>query len=553
MTEGKDISQRGRSAHLRRFIGEERGALIVFGLILFVLMLMIGGIAVDLMRHEKRRTEIQQTLDRSVLAATNMSQKLDPEDVVNDYFDKAGLLPQLSGVTVEKGLNFRRVTAEAQSDVPTFFMHMMDIQNLPVATSSAAEQRITNVEISLVLDISGSMQNAPTRIENLRSAAAEFVETVLSKDTENMISVSLVPYNGQVSLGPALFGEFTATDTHDFPNSHCLDLPSSVYENDGLSTTERFPQSGFFDSFSWGGPADNQYVAAAGPRSDGTSYVNVWCQPNADNIIRPFQNDIGALQGNIDDLVAVGATSIDLGMKWGLALLSPDLQGVIADLSAIGEVPDAFVGRPLAFNAADTMKVIVLMTDGEHFAEERLNDNFRTNRSQIRRSRGDGLLSIRHFGVGANSGRYWVPHRGQWQNGPWDSGSGTKRLDWDEVWANYRMQWVARQLYARALGGNNGDLRNTIYEATMNQFRSQTSTGEMDRRLQEVCTIAKDNNVLVYGIAFEAPENGATQVQNCATSSDSHYYYVTTDGEGLSIQSAFRSIASNISQLRLTQ
>jgi hypothetical protein len=54
--------------------------------------------------------------------------------------------------------------------------------------------------------------------------------------------------------------------------------------------------------------------------------------------------------------------------------------------------------------------------------------------------------------------------------------------------------------------------------------------------------------VIVYGIAFEAPTNGQTQIRNCS-SSISHYY-APIGGE---IGTAFDSIAAQISQLRLTQ
>jgi hypothetical protein len=54
--------------------------------------------------------------------------------------------------------------------------------------------------------------------------------------------------------------------------------------------------------------------------------------------------------------------------------------------------------------------------------------------------------------------------------------------------------------------------------------------------------------VIVYGIAFEAPTNGQAAISNCATS-PAHYF----NASGLQISTAFRSIASNISQLRLTQ
>ena len=73
----------------------------------------------------------------------------------------------------------------------------------------------------------------------------------------------------------------------------------------------------------------------------------------------------------------------------------------------------------------------------------------------------------------------------------------------------------------------------------------------MDTQLQQVCTLAKANGVVVYGIAFEAPANGQTQIRNCSTdgTTGSHYFNAT----GLQISTAFSAIASNISQLRLTQ
>jgi hypothetical protein len=82
----------------------------------------------------------------------------------------------------------------------------------------------------------------------------------------------------------------------------------------------------------------------------------------------------------------------------------------------------------------------------------------------------------------------------------------------------------------------------------MDMFRTKTAISDMNDQLQGVCNRAREENVIVYGIAFEAPQNGAYQIEKCA-STPSHFF----DATGLEIQSAFRSIASNISQLRLTQ
>lgn len=84
-------------AHLARkisqFRSDEGGAIAIFVLFIFVIMIMFGGIAVDVMRFEARRVSLQQTLDRAVLAAaSSMSQKTrTPQAVTMEWFQVAGL------------------------------------------------------------------------------------------------------------------------------------------------------------------------------------------------------------------------------------------------------------------------------------------------------------------------------------------------------------------------------------------------------------------------------------------------------------------------------
>lgn len=78
-------------------------------------------------------------------------------------------------MTVTEGLNFRNVNAKALADAKPFFLHVIGINGLKAPGASTAEQRVNNVEIVLVLDVSGSMSG--TKITNLKSAAAEFVDT----------------------------------------------------------------------------------------------------------------------------------------------------------------------------------------------------------------------------------------------------------------------------------------------------------------------------------------------------------------------------------------
>jgi Flp pilus assembly protein TadG len=175
------------------FAEREDGSLLVLGLMLLLVMAMMGGLAIDLMRYEQRRTLLQQTLDRSVLAGAAMSQKLTGQAVVTDYFAKAGLSDALDFVDMEKGDNYRIVTAKASSKLDTYFMHMIGIKEIEADGDAVAEQRVSNIEVSMVLDISGSMGGS--RIDKLRPAAREFITTVLAAAEPGHVSISIVPYN----------------------------------------------------------------------------------------------------------------------------------------------------------------------------------------------------------------------------------------------------------------------------------------------------------------------------------------------------------------------
>lgn len=531
-------------ARRRLFHRAEDGSLSIFALILFVLMAMMGGIAVDMMRHEQRRTALQQTVDRSVLAAASLNQTLDPTAVVNDYFAKAGLSQYLSGVTVTEGINFRTVQAQAQSDVDTFFMRMMGVPTLSVPAGSTAEQRISNVEISLVLDVSGSMQG--TKLTNLKTAARNFVTRVLGPDIERRISISIVPYNGQVNLGQNLRQKFNVSHLHGTPNVNCIDLPPTAYNSLTLSRTALMPQTAHADTFT---PSNltNTHVAIEGQQ---TNQTNNWCPPRANNIVRPLGHAITTLHNQINALEAVGATSINAGMRWGLTLLDPAMRGMVTELVAENVVNASFLGRPFDWNDPETMKVVILMTDGEHFAEERVRDIYRSGMSPIWFNASSNLFAIQHTSgrpSTAGSNQFWFPNRNSGA-GEWRSAmlSGYTQQTWPQVWARARVSHVAWQLYARALGTSNST-RSTQYDFWMNQFRQRTAVSDMNNQLEAVCNLAKAQGVTIYGIAFEAPDNGADVIEDCAT--DEHFYIA----QGSQIGMVFDSIASHISMLRLTQ
>ena len=194
--------------------------------------------------------------------------------------------------------------------------------------------------------------------------------------------------------------------------------------------------------------------------------------------------------------------------------------------------------------------MIVLMTDGEHVQHSYVPDAYKTGTSPIWRA-SDGNYSIKHTSgrpTAAGTNTFWVPHQNKWQANAY--GTGATQQNWEDVWADQRMTWVAWQLYARALGTSSSS-RTSVYNTWVNNFQDNwLNAGNMDTTLQQSCDFARVNDVIVYGIAFQAPASGYTQIRNCS-STPGHFFDAADDQ--FDIQTAFRAIASNISQLRLTQ
>ncbi len=540
----------------------------IFALMFIMLMIMMGGIAVDLMRFEARRTALQNTLDRSTLAAASLTQNRDPSAVVNDYFRKAGMTTYLRSVTVTRGLNFRNVKADADAATNPMFLTMMGISTMDAFGASDAEQRINNVEIMLVLDVSGSMASN-SKLVNLKNAANSFVTSVLTKDTDHKISIGIVPFNGQVNLGPTLRAQFTVADQNGLTGGttvqagvDCVDLPVSAYTSYAVPTDVALSMTSNVDTYSGSGTQTPSEANKWCPTVNGTIYYAGNPPGSGGNIVRLPQQDITTLQGYINGLVAVGATSINAGMKWGMTLLDPSMQGIYTGSITATTMPATMVGRPLAYDAKDAMKVIVLMTDGENFAEERVNAAYKTGMSPLWQATSDSRWSIFHASKVnnstptnlCNSRPFWVPYRNAWQSRAWNGAdplstdcynpsaavTGTTNRSWPDVWSQLGMQYVAQTFYATP--------GIATASAQMNLFRTQTATTTMDTQMQTACSAAKAQGVIIYGIAFEAPTNGQTQIRNCATSASTYF-----DAAGIQITNAFAAIANNISQLRLTQ
>lgn len=560
---------------LGRFRHKEDGSLIIFGLFAFVMMLLLAGISLDLMRFEERRTTLQNTIDRASLAAADLQQTLDPKDVVRDYFLKAGLTPPDPKdiiVTQSNLTDFRRVEIRTSESMPTWFMSLVGVKSLSTPAASTAEESVGQIEISLVLDISGSM-NSNNRLKNLKPAAKSFVDQIFNAAEADKVTISIIPYATQVSLSDNLAGYFNMTNEHNYSN--CIEFETG--KGDFTTTAVSFGSGSGSRTYQRNGDFDPFYKASP------PSLTN--CPTEPERQILPFSGDPDQIKTYIDNLTAEGNTSIDIGMKWGAALLDPSMQPVVTGMIDGGKLPATAAGRPFSFSNTDALKIIVLMTDGENTTEYRLRNNTTSNpyydegQSLLVRNpyyRTNGISSddwsINQYSLWDNSKKqYYIFAQGIWRNAPWGDGTTSTvtcdkygknckttvtndpgfngvvatsiPMTWQDVWHDMSIFYFSDNIIYGAYGSTSkrNEWRPNVSNPKANTYVNSTK----DAITGNICTAAKERGIRTYTIAFEAPSGGQQLLAACQNAG---YYAV----EGLDINQAFAGIANSINKLRLT-
>ncbi|MEL6646726.1 MAG: pilus assembly protein TadG-related protein [Pseudomonadota bacterium] len=582
------------------FRRDEDGGGSLFSFYVTIMLLMLAGLGVDTMRQEMERTHLQATLDSAVLAgagAPTGSDKQDVKDIVEDYFAKHQMSSYLQEIDIdgqgsddiEISLNATRVYAEANMDIDTYLLQMTGVDQLRALGEAEAQVARPKLEISLVLDVSGSMQG--TKLANLQTAANSFVTTMLTQSDPGDTFISLIPFAWTVTPGRDLFEELTVDITHDY--STCLRFGSTDYNTPAIDPDETQDLQiftsiyGDFDDFN------------EGWRS---------CFAEARSEILPYSTSEADLHAHINGLNADGNTSAHIGMKWGAALLDPEFQEVVTGLQTANVVDSSLANIPAQYNEPETLKVVVLMADGRntysYYFDQ--NSNYRgpdsdlyrltwqemefdyawkeRNRGGIRYSNNENKCgqpdwNCEYIATGEEFSAYYLYDDDQYldiegtgpinnqtfdeQDSPDVVSTGTpnggsptwvdedvfeefedhpahvdtERLSWEDAWGLMTPNWFGHTT------GNWGPWNDYV-------GREFETGGTKDTRMQAICTATKNNDVIVYTIGYDIAENGNAEVQLESCASSLNHYYPT---DGANISNAFSSIASNVKNLRLTQ
>ncbi|MBU1377941.1 MAG: pilus assembly protein TadG [Alphaproteobacteria bacterium] len=509
---------------VRRF--DNRGNVAIVAALAMGPICVAGLGAVDLARATNAKAELQDALDAAALASARTTSTTDAQlKTAGDRF----LAQNLSlgddfklGTTSFKFGQNGNVVASASLEVRPFVAGLLSNGVISIEATSEVVRASVKVEIALVLDTTGSM-NDGTKLADMKKAAKDFVtkmEEAANKSVEpDSVKISLVPFSNTVRVDGAAYLNapwvdqagaspindeiFTKASGTQHANRltlfsqigtawrGCVEMRKAPYDvqdtapSTGTPATLYTPYfapdepdsktSGYSDDY------ENDYLP------DGTGSTTNWrvkqgsitkyggtkrgsmsttFGPNRGcgvSKMRRLSTSFQAIRDDIQALTADGNTNIPIGMSWGWNTLSP--QGPFAD--------------GVAYNTPKHQKILVLMTDGEN------------------------TISTRDT---PNDGTY----------------AGTAYI------------WQGRVIKSNGQPLSNG-------------VNNDTRTQALDYRLGLLCTNMKAKNIEIYTIRVEA--GSSTLLQNCASSRD-NFYNVTNSS---TLTAVFASIAGQIAALHLAR
>lgn len=188
---------------------------------IFPLMGMVGG-GIDMGRAYLASSRLQQACDAGVLAARK---QLGTEAAVN------GAIPNSVAFIGDRffNINFREgiygssdrefqmtlepdysVSGSAKAVMPTSIMRVFGFENIPLAVECEAELSINNLDVMMVLDVTGSMAHTNvgdtlSRIDSLKSVIRQFhAQLESARVAGSRVRYGFVPYATNVNVGHLL-------------------------------------------------------------------------------------------------------------------------------------------------------------------------------------------------------------------------------------------------------------------------------------------------------------------------------------------------------------
>jgi Flp pilus assembly protein TadG len=330
-------------------------AAILFGFSCVILFGLIG-LAVDTSRYYNYTSHMQQALDAAALAGA----KLLPDEQLSDGDINALVAANFIETMKHSGIKADAVVApiikidrsknevevRGRAKLPAMLSTILiPNDDVEIDRVSKVVFDMKKIEMSMVLDITGSM-NSNNKLADLKTAAKDVIDELYNGSlSENGVRIALAPYSASVNAGQYapqvtnvpvtttcawVFFQWKCTDTAGVDQDTCV-----IERTGSNASTDAGP-----------------YGVDRLPNVPSLPYGNYVC-PQATVLGLQGKSQKDTVKNTVDSYMASGATAGHIGTAWGWYLLSPEWSGVLG------------ASAPADYSETDVEKSMIIMTDGE--------------------------------------------------------------------------------------------------------------------------------------------------------------------------------------------
>ena len=302
--------------------------------IMVVPILLVVAFAVDSSREVSASRHLQAAIDAASLAGARALEDASLSDQEVQTIALNALDANLStnhsdavctNASVAVNRTIGTVSVDANCTIGALIGGSLTSANMSVTNAATAKANVTKLDLAMMLDVSGAMDGA--KIDDLKSAAITAAKTLVTPQTGDRVRVSFVSYSTSVNAGA-------------YGNSALGRAANDDVDGDGL---DKVCVSERIGSAAW---------------QDDEPELGKWVGDDAnacpDSSLLPLTSDIGVFETEINKLTADGWTAGHLGVAWSWYLISPNWDSIWPTDSA-----------PRSYTEPNTVKAVILMTDGE--------------------------------------------------------------------------------------------------------------------------------------------------------------------------------------------
>lgn len=268
---------------------------------------MIGS-GLDMARIYMAEARMQTACDAAALAARWMMNGTRFNDEVRSegerFFDFNFPATTMQAENVTRNIDpsaadASTIIVQASADIPTTVMSLFGRDSVPISVTCDANKDQGHADIMLVLDVTGSMNDAPTvggdpKITRLRTAATSLYQA-LDVDSGSRTRYGIMPYSMTVNVGGSLRDEDILRTTHYHKR-----LRRNRWEFTGIH----------IDDTQWEGGSDAQDIAVWRTSSEAC----IEERSDAGTSALPVSVGTSVSSADID---SIAASDVDADLQWG--------------------------------------------------------------------------------------------------------------------------------------------------------------------------------------------------------------------------------------------